>query len=82
MSAGDFVEDLVGGFGPGEGLAIVVRAPAVSREMRPLRYSVDWNAELSRGDLGNAVQQLKRESGKGLFVGGVKLPLALTELGR
>jgi hypothetical protein len=34
-----------------------------------------------RGDLGKAVQQLKRESGKGLFVGGVKLPLALTELG-
>ena len=34
-----------------------------------------------RGDLGTAVQQLKRESGKGLFVGGVKLPLALAELG-
>jgi dihydrofolate reductase len=34
-----------------------------------------------RGDLGKAVQQLKQESGKGLFVGGVKLPLALTELG-
>jgi dihydrofolate reductase len=42
---------------------------------------VDWNAELLRGDLGEAVQQLKRESGKGLFVGGVKLPLALAELG-
>ena len=42
---------------------------------------VDWNAELVRGDLGKAVQQLKRESGKGLFVGGVKLALALTELG-
>jgi dihydrofolate reductase len=42
---------------------------------------VDWNAELVRRDLGNAVQQLKRESGKGLFVGGVKLPLALAELG-
>src|SRR5436189_1619443 len=41
---------------------------------------VDWNAELVRGDLGKAVQQLKRESGKGLFVGGVKLPLALAEL--
>jgi dihydrofolate reductase len=38
-------------------------------------------AELVRGDLGMAVQQLKRESGKGLFVGGVKLPLALAELG-
>jgi dihydrofolate reductase len=42
---------------------------------------VDWNAELVRGDLGKAVQQLKRESSKGLFVGGVKLPLALAELG-
>jgi dihydrofolate reductase len=42
---------------------------------------VDWNAELVRGDVGKAVAQLKRESGKGLFVGGVKLPLALAELG-
>ena len=42
---------------------------------------VDWNAELVRGDLEKAVQQLKRESGKGLFMGGVKLPLALAELG-
>jgi dihydrofolate reductase len=42
---------------------------------------VDWNAELVRGDLEQAVQQLKREPGKGLFVGGVTLPLALTELG-
>jgi dihydrofolate reductase len=42
---------------------------------------VDWNAELVRGDLGTAVQQLKRDSRKGLFVGGVKLPLALAELG-
>ena len=42
---------------------------------------VDWNAELVRGDLGTAVQQLKRAPGKGLFTGGVKLPLALAELG-
>jgi dihydrofolate reductase len=42
---------------------------------------VDWNAELVRGDLGTAVQRLKRESGTGLFVGGVTLPLALAELG-
>ena len=42
---------------------------------------VDWNAELLRGDLGSAVQELKRESGKGLLVGGVKLPLALAEMG-
>ena len=42
---------------------------------------VDWNAELVRGDLGKAVQELKRESGKRLLVGGVKLPQALAELG-
>src|SRR5690349_6718584 len=42
---------------------------------------VDWNAELVRGDLGTAVQQLKQEPGKGLYVGGVTLPLALAEMG-
>ncbi len=42
---------------------------------------VEWNAQLVRGDLRQAVQQLKRESGKGLLVGGVKLPMALAELG-
>src|SRR4051812_41439847 len=42
---------------------------------------VDWNAELVRGDLGKAVQQLKREPGKGLLTGGVTLPFALAELG-
>ena len=42
---------------------------------------VDWNAELVKGDLGEAVQQLKREPGEGLAVGGVTLPLALADLG-
>jgi dihydrofolate reductase len=42
---------------------------------------VDWNAQLVRGDLGKAVQRLKREPGKGLLTGGVKLPQALAELG-
>jgi dihydrofolate reductase len=42
---------------------------------------VDWNAELVRGDLKTAVQQLKAEPGNGLFVGGLTLPLALAELG-
>src|SRR5215470_11298246 len=42
---------------------------------------VDWNAELLRGDLKTAVQQLKEESGNGLFTGGVTLPQALAELG-
>ena len=42
---------------------------------------VDWNAELVRGDLEKGVQQLKQQPGKGLLVGGVKLPQALAELG-
>jgi dihydrofolate reductase len=41
---------------------------------------VDWNAELVRGDLRRFVQDLKRQPGKGLGVGGVRLPLALAEL--
>ena len=42
---------------------------------------VDWNAQLLRGDLATAVLQLKNMPGKGLMTGGVKLPLALAELG-
>jgi dihydrofolate reductase len=42
---------------------------------------VDWNAELVRGDLGQAVEQLKQEPGRGLLTGGVTLPRALAELG-
>ena len=42
---------------------------------------VDWNAELLRGDLRTAVQRLKEQPGKGLYTGGVQLPLALAELG-
>ncbi|MFL5504717.1 MAG: dihydrofolate reductase family protein [Gemmatimonadaceae bacterium] len=42
---------------------------------------VDWNAELVRGDLAKAVQQLKSEPGKGLLTGGITLPFALAELG-
>jgi dihydrofolate reductase len=42
---------------------------------------VDWNAELIRGDLAQFIRELKQQPGKGLFVGGVKFPLALAELG-
>jgi len=42
---------------------------------------VDWDAELVRGDLGDAVRRLKQEPDAGLSVGGVTLPLALAELG-
>jgi dihydrofolate reductase len=43
---------------------------------------VDWNAELVRGDdLETTIHELKQQPGKGLLVGGVKLPLALAELG-
>ena len=42
---------------------------------------VDWNAELVRGNLREAVLRLKQESGQGILVGGVTLPLTLAELG-
>lgn len=42
---------------------------------------VDWNAELITGDLGESVRSLKQESGRGIYVGGVQLPMALAELG-
>ena len=42
---------------------------------------VEWNSELVRGDVREAVQQLKSEPGRGLLTGGVTLPLALAELG-
>ena len=42
---------------------------------------VDWNAKLLSGNLGEAVQKLKQQPGKALFTGGVKLPMALAELG-
>ena len=42
---------------------------------------VDWNAELLRGDLRTAVQALKQQDGRGIYTGGVQLPLALAELG-
>ena len=42
---------------------------------------VDWNAELVRGDLGEAVRVLKAMPGKGILLGGVQLPLALARMG-
>lgn len=54
-----------------------VRKHVVSRTLT----QVDWNAELVRGDLAEAVQRLKDQPGKGLLTGGVALPRALAELG-
>ena len=42
---------------------------------------VDWNADLVRGDLSEAVRALKEQPGKGLSVGGLALSSALTDLG-
>ncbi|MDO5743865.1 MAG: dihydrofolate reductase family protein [Micrococcaceae bacterium] len=41
---------------------------------------VDWNAQLLRGDLEQAVRRLKQGTGNGLWVGGVTLPVALADL--
>ena len=40
----------------------------------------DWHAELVTGDLEQAVRDLKRRPGQGLWVGGVTLPRALADL--
>lgn len=40
---------------------------------------VDWNAELVRGDVGEAVRRLKHQPGQGIFVAGMQLARALTE---
>ena len=42
---------------------------------------VDWNAEFLRGNLGEEVQRLKEQPGKGIYTGGLTLPRALAELG-
>ncbi len=42
---------------------------------------VDWNSELLRGDLAEAVRRIKSEPGEGIGLGGLTLPLALAELG-
>lgn len=42
---------------------------------------VDWNAELITGDVEAAVRALRQQSGRGIYVGGVQLPMALAELG-
>jgi dihydrofolate reductase len=41
---------------------------------------VDWNAELVNGDLAQAVQELKRQPGKAVYVAGLQLAVALTDL--
>lgn len=43
--------------------------------------SVDWNAELVRGDLRAFVEGLKAQPGRGIYTGGVMLPKTLAEMG-
>lgn len=60
-----------------------------TRAIHPLRKhvvsstleSVDWNAELVRGDLTAAVTHIREQSPRGVMLGGVRLPLALAALG-
>ena len=62
---------------------------AFSEVMDPMRKIVasrtldfvDWNAELVRGDVVEAIRQLKKEPGRGIALGGVKLPAALAAEG-
>jgi dihydrofolate reductase len=43
--------------------------------------SLDWNAEVVRGDLRTAIEALKAAPGRRLLLGGVTLPLALATMG-
>lgn len=43
--------------------------------------SLEWNAEVVRGDLRTSMEALKAEPGRRLLLGGVTLPLALAKLG-
>jgi dihydrofolate reductase len=61
-------------------------SPGRSTWQRSTSCRAPWTRSIGtrsscEGIWGKAVQQLKRESGKGVLVAGVKLPLALTELG-
>ena len=62
--------------------------PSPGRSTRPRSTScrAPWTGSIGTrsscaGIWSRPCEQLKREPGKGLFVGGVKLPLALAELG-
>ena len=62
---------------------------AFSEVMDPMRKvvasgtldAVDWNAELVRGDVIGAARRLKEQPGRGISLGGVKLPAALAAAG-
>lgn len=43
--------------------------------------AVDWNAELVRGDVVETVRRLKERAGRGISLGGVKLPATLAAHG-
>ncbi|MCM3613893.1 dihydrofolate reductase family protein [Microbacterium enclense] len=62
---------------------------AFSEVMDPMRKvvastsfdAVDWNAELIRGDVVEAVRELKERPGRGIALGGVQLPATLAAHG-
>lgn len=62
---------------------------AFSEVMDPMRKvvastsldAVDWNAELTRGDVVGAVRALKEQPGRGIALGGVALPAVLAAHG-
>ena len=65
---------------------MIQRSPSPERsrgeEVRRVEHFGSGRSERgARGGLQHAAQQLKREPGGGLFVGGVTLPLALAGLG-
>jgi hypothetical protein len=52
-------------------VSVVKRSTRQKYDVSSILDRTDWNAQLVRGGPGKPVQQLKRKSGNGLFVGGV-----------
>ena len=64
-------------------------AVAIAEVMDPMRKvvasttldTVEWNAALIPGDVGDAVRRLKEQPSRGIALGGVRLPMALAAAG-
>lgn len=55
--------------------------PAKKYLVSSTRETDEWNTEMLRGDVVEAVRELKQQPGGHLLVGGVQLPLALARAG-
>lgn len=64
-----------------QGFADVMNATKKYVVSSTLRDDPGWNAEVLKGDLRAAVQEIKEQPGTGIGLGGVTLPTALAQMG-